>query len=125
VNTREKILTLDQARAAAAGMPVTAFVTHLEVLQADHIRALEAASAESAPGKLFLVLTDPPSPLVALEDRAEVAAGLRMVDYVVPAAAGRVPALDAIHPHRIIEDEEEDCGRIRRLIEHVRSCCAQ
>jgi hypothetical protein len=125
VNTREKILSLDQARAAAVGIPVTAFVTHLEVLQADHIRALEAVAAESVPGKLFLVLTDPPSPLVALEDRAEVAAGLRMVDYVVPTAAGREPALDAIHPRRIIEDEEEDRGRTRRLIEHVRSRCAQ
>jgi hypothetical protein len=125
VNTREKILSLDQARTAAAGIPVTAFVTHLEVVRADHIRAMETAAAASAPGKLFLVLTDPPSPLVALEDRAEVAAGLRMVDYVVPAAAGREQALDAICPRRIIEDEEEDCGRTRRLIEHVRSRCAQ
>lgn len=125
MNTRDKILSLDQARAAAAGTPVTAFVSHMEVLRADHIRKLEEA-AKSGTGKLFLILTDPPAPpLTRLRDRAEVAAGLRMVDYVIPSDGGAQPALDAIQPQRIVQDEAEDRGRTRQLIEHVRSRCAR
>lgn len=121
MNTRDKILTLEQAPAVAALQPVTAFVTHLEVLRADHIRKIEAAAASSAPGKLFLILTDPPAtPLTPLPDRVDVAAGLGMVDYVIPAPGGAQPVLAALHPVRIIEDEAEDRGRTRQLIEHVR-----
>ena len=120
-DTRAKIVTLDQARALArSGAPHIAFVTHLEVLRAGHVLKLEQLAA-TTPGKLFLILTDPESPLVPLDARAEVAAGLQVVDYVVPSPDGAGPALAAIEPGFTVLDEEEDRGRTRQLIEHVRS----
>jgi hypothetical protein len=125
LDTRHKILTLDEASALAEelhrnGSPPTAFVTHLEVLRADHIRQLEEFAA-ATPGKLFVILTDPDSPLIPLAARAELCAALRVVDYVIPSPAGAAPALAAIQAAATVHDEEEDRGRTRQLIEHVRS----
>lgn len=124
-DTRKKIIGIDQARALAAemrrrGTPPAAFVTHLEVLRAGAIQSIEELAA-SAPGHLFVLLTDPESPLVPLDARAELAAALRVVDYVVPCAEGAAPALAAINPGFAVHDEEEDRGRTRQLTEHVRS----
>ena len=124
-DTRHKIVTLDQARNLAeeshrSGSPPTAFVTHLEVLRAGHVRTLEELAAAHA-GKLFVILTDPESPLVPLEDRAELGAALRAVDYVVPSPDGAAPALAAIHAGFTVNHEEEDRGLTRQLIEHVRN----
>ena len=125
-DTRHKIITIDQARelAATPGDRPTAFVSHLEVLRAAHVRKLEEIAAGKR-GKLFVILTDPPTnreaPLVPLESRAEIAAALRVVDYVIPAPHGSYPALAAVQAGTIIQDEEEDRERTRLLIEHVRS----
>jgi hypothetical protein len=120
-DTRGKIVTLDQARALAREQPpAIAFITHLEVLGVSHIRKLQDLAAR-APGKLFMILTDPDSPLVPLAARAEVAAGLRMVDYVIPSPDGAGPALAAIHAALTVHDEEEDRERTRLLVEHVRN----
>jgi hypothetical protein len=125
LDTRNKILTLTQASALAeearrSGSPTIAFVTHLEVLGASHVRELEEIAA-AAHGKLFLILTDPESPLVPIDARADLAAALRVVDYVVPSAGGAAPAMAAIHPGFTVHDEEKDRVRTRQLIEHVRS----
>ena len=121
-DTRRKIITLDQARAMAGDEtgPRIAFVTHLEVLRAGHVQKLEELAA-THPGTLFVILTDPDSPLVPLQSRAELAAALRVVDYVIPSPDGAAAALAVLRPGVIVEDEEEDRGRTRRLIEHVRS----
>jgi hypothetical protein len=126
LDTRNKIVTVDQARALAGKTesPRVAFVTHLEVLRAGHVRKLEELAAGN-PGTLFLILTDPPfepnaSPLTPLAARAEVAAALRVVDYVVPSPGGAVPALSAIQADLTVQDEEEDRERTRLLVEHVR-----
>jgi hypothetical protein len=124
-DTRSKIITLAQAAALAEGLsaegsPAAAFVTHLEVLRAGHVHKLAQFAADH-PGKLFLILTDPESPLSPLETRAELAAALRVVDYVVPAPEGAAPVLAAIRPAVTLDDEEDDRGRARQLIEHVRS----
>jgi hypothetical protein len=125
LDTRHKIITLDRARDLAeesrrSGSPPVAFVTHLEVLRAGHVRKLEELAAE-ARGKLFVILTDPAAPLVPMDARAELAAALRVVDYVIPSAEGADPALAAIAPGFTVHDEEEDRVRTRQLIEHVRS----
>jgi len=124
-DTRGKVVDREQARSAALdlksrGVPVIAFVTHLEVLRSSHVEKLEEA-ASGGPGSLFLILTDPEAPLTPLADRALVAAALRAASYVVPSPDGAGPALEAIEPDRTIHDEEEDRGRTRQLIEHVRS----
>jgi hypothetical protein len=117
-DTRHKIITLDHARTLAPA--AIAFVTHMEVLGAGHVRKLEELAAGKQ-GKLFIVLTDPESPLVPMEARAEVAAALRVVDYVIPSPQGAGPVLAAIKPALTVADEEEDRGRTRLLVEHVRS----
>ncbi len=121
LDTRDKIITLDQARALAPDLAreSVAFVTHMEVLQASHIRKLEEL-ASTGSGKLFVILTDPESPWFRMQARAELAAALRVVDYVVPSAGGASAALSAIHPNLIVADEEEDRKRTRLLVEHVR-----
>ena len=117
-DTRSKILTLDQARALPP--PLIAFVSHLEVLRTAHVRRLEEV-ADANTGKLIVILTDPPSPLVPLPARAELAAALRAVDYVVPSPEGSGPALAALHPSVTVHDEVEDRERTRSLMEHVRN----
>lgn len=118
LDTRGKILTLDQAR--LLGRTTVAFVTHLEVLRASHIVRLEELAAAN-PGKLCVILTDPESPLVNLEARTEVVAALRMVDYVIPSPGGADPALSIIDADLIVRDEEDDRDRTRALIQHVRN----
>ena len=125
LDTRHKILNIGDAATRIrelqqSGQPVVAFVSHLEVLRAAQVRKLEQV-APGAPGKLMVIITEPASPLVTLQARSEVAAGLRVVDYVVPAPDGAAAALAAIDPGSRIDDEEEDRGRTRQLIEHVRS----
>jgi len=118
LDSRRKIVSIAEARDIARelharGERVIAFVSHMEVLRAAHAVRLD----ELGPGVLFVVLTDPPSPLVAMDARAEVVAGLRRVDYVVAGAA----AVEAIRPTVCIHDEEEDRERTRELINDVRS----
>ncbi len=125
LDTRRKILTLEQAADKAhdlrrQGETVVAFVSHLEVLHAAQVERLQEVAVAN-PGKLFVVLTETESPLVALAARAEVAAALRVVDYVVPCPDGAGPALAAIGAALTVDDEEADRGRTRQLIEHVRS----
>jgi bifunctional ADP-heptose synthase (sugar kinase/adenylyltransferase) len=124
-DTRSKIITLAQAASLAEGSssqgsPVAAIVTHLDVLQAGHVHKF-AQFAAAHPGQLFLILTDPGSPLAPLEARAEMAAALRVVDYVVPAPEGAAPVLAAIRPAVTLDDEGDDRERTRQLIEHVRN----
>jgi glycerol-3-phosphate cytidylyltransferase-like family protein len=121
-DTRYKIIDIEQARriASESSAPSIAFVTHLEVLRALHIRKLEEIAAANN-GRLFVILTELESPLVPLTARAEVAAALRVVDYVIPAPDGAIPVLEALRPSVTIHDEEEDRERTRSLMEHVRS----
>jgi len=125
-DTRPKIISIATAGAVAAELrrngsrPPVAFVTHLEILRAGHVRKLEELAAETQ-GTLFVILTDPESSLTPLDARAELAAALRVVDYVVPCAGGAAPALAVIQADVTVHDEEEDRGRTRQLIEHVRS----
>ena len=119
-DTRGKILSLD--RACALAPPAVTFVTHLEILRAAHVQRLEELAA-AYPGKMLVILTDPQAapPLVPLAARAELAAALRVVDYVIPAPQGAGPVLAKIHSGVVIHDEQEDTERTRLLIEHVRS----
>ncbi len=62
VDTRHKIITPVMLSTLPPDLvrDSVAFVTHMEVLQASHIRRLEELAAAN-PGQLFVVLTDPES----------------------------------------------------------------
>ena len=119
-DTRSKIVSIEQLRGLLQSQDAIAFVSSMEVPQAGQLRKLEQCAA-GHPGKLVVILTDPESPLVPMDARAEVTAALRVVDYVVPSPAGAGPALAALQPALTVHDEEEDRERTRSLIEHVRS----
>ena len=114
LDTRSKILTLEAARGLHS---VTLVTGAFDVLRAAHLRELRAA-----PGTSLLVAVLPlAGEILPQRARAEMVAGLRMVDYVVIANESELDALiQWLAPGTIVRLEATDAERTRRLIEHVR-----
>ncbi len=71
-------------------------------------------------GTLFVIVLDPPAPLLGARARAELVAALAMVDYVVP--AGEHAAAELINRFtagEIVREEAADLLRAERLSQHV------
>jgi bifunctional ADP-heptose synthase (sugar kinase/adenylyltransferase) len=119
VDTRTKILTL--AAATRLPAPLTIATGLFDVLRAAHVRELRQAR-EAIPGARLLVVVLPwEDALLEQRARAEMAAALHMVDYVVIANSEQARALiDALQPARLVRLEAADEGRVRQLREHVR-----
>ena len=122
MDTRTKILsetvaleTLEALR--AQGESVRAVTGFFDVLLAAHVRALrDFAEGKS---KLIALVLNPPEPLLAQDARAELAASLATVDYVVAVADDGAELLRGIQPARVLRMEADDAHRRRELIEHV------
>jgi bifunctional ADP-heptose synthase (sugar kinase/adenylyltransferase) len=115
VDTRTKILTAAAARQIAP--PVAMATGFFDVLRAEHIRELGAIKHG---GVLLVVVLPLAEELLGQRSRAELVAGLRMVDYVVAADHGDVDALiDALKPVRLARLEVADERRARQLMDHV------
>jgi len=87
--TREELIELVESD-RAAGRTIALANGCFDLLHVGHIRYLEAAAAEA--DRLVVAVNDDPSvarlkgegrPLMPEDDRAELVAGLRAVDYVV------------------------------------------
>lgn len=123
MDTRQKIIGCEQAAALAAdlrrqGATIRVVTGYFDVLVAEHVRRLREIAAGSA--KVFVVVLDPPSPLLAARARAELAAALAMVDYVVPAGEQAACELLSTFPAReIVREESADLLRAERLSQHV------
>lgn len=126
MDTRDKIVPPERAAEAAAawrarGGKVLAATGYFDVLEAGLVR--ELAAARSAAGECMLIAlpAQPPRPVLAMRARAEMAAALAVVDYVVVTDNG--PALEALlaalEPHTVVRLEPADELRMRRLIDHV------
>lgn len=122
MDTREKIVDLDLAiqitnehrKSGGKSRVITGF---FDVLTADHVRGSQALADG---GLLVAVVVDPPAPLLATRARAELAASLRVIDYVVSLGGGSLEkALEQLNPDEVIRVEEIDQRRTQRLIEHV------
>jgi hypothetical protein len=111
MDTRDKILTLDAARRLPA--PLTVVATASTVLRAGFIRQLEALRR---PGRKLLAVVVPAEgpELLPRAARAELLAGLRMVDYVVAADASELAGFE------VVDLEREDRARTEELIRRVR-----
>jgi len=93
LDTRTKIVSIDEARKLTDGKPTRWLAGDFDPLLAPHIRRLRELAA---PGRLLVVgLNEPARPLLPRRARAELVAALAMVDYVVPdAAAGSFEQLN-------------------------------
>jgi bifunctional ADP-heptose synthase (sugar kinase/adenylyltransferase) len=123
MDTRSKIIEPDRALELAQGLRIhgVKIVTgYFDVIVAEHVRRLR--EIKNGSGVLVVVILDPPEALLAGRARAELVAGLAVVDYVVPAdeqAAGEL--LSHFTASEIVREESADLLRARRLSEHVKS----
>lgn len=109
MDTRQKIIsTAEAARLAASGAVVVS--GHFDPLLAPHASRLAELKRDGTP--LMVAITSSPEPVLPVRARAELVAGLRVVDYVVESVQGLVPQ---------IRLESEDAARLEHLIDHVRA----
>jgi bifunctional ADP-heptose synthase (sugar kinase/adenylyltransferase) len=105
LDTRSKIISLEQAREKLRETPARWVAGDFDPLLAEHVRRLRE---QAVPGQLLVVeVTNPVKPLLAQRARAELVAGLAMVDYVVLGNGAAGTILDA--------------GVTQLFVEHVQS----
>lgn len=121
IDTRHKIVTPAHAVETALdlrrrGTPVTVVTGLFDVLQSEPVGRIAALAGA---GVLMVLVAEDPAAVVPLAARAELAAALRGVDYVVPTA--NAPALAAqLHAARVVDYSQEDRAARAELIANVR-----
>jgi glycerol-3-phosphate cytidylyltransferase-like family protein len=120
LDTREKIIDLDRAAAIAAGwrggeVKWKLVAGYFDVLTPARVRELRQASNG---GPLVAVVLDPPDPLLPSRARAELAASLRVVDYVL-LSNGVEELVKQLRPDEVIHAQADDQKRSRELVDHV------
>jgi hypothetical protein len=115
MDTRNKILTPE-----AAPRGCTVVTGAFDLVIAEDARELAEIRA-GRPDRPLLVVVLPLTPeLLPQRARAELAAALRMVDYVVTADDANPDALLAsLEPAQLVRLEEAQAVRKRQLMEHV------
>jgi len=104
LDTRSKILAVEEARGRVGDQPAYWMSGHFDPLLAEHVRRLRQ---HVVPGRLLVVeVTNPDRPLLDQRARAELVAALSMVDYVV---------LGNGEP----QGTPADAGLTERFVEHV------
>jgi bifunctional ADP-heptose synthase (sugar kinase/adenylyltransferase) len=114
VDTRKKIVAAEAAadlarQCRAAGKAVLLATGFFDPLLA--AQALRLEEIARAGGTLFVAVQDPARPLLPAQARAELVAGLRVVDYVI---LGGTVAADAVY-----HEEAADQRRTQELAQHV------
>jgi glycerol-3-phosphate cytidylyltransferase-like family protein len=94
-------------RIAASGATVVS--GHFDPLLASHAERLQDLKREGAP--LLVLITDPSNPILPANARAELVAGLAVVDHVVHQKGESIP------PDHRLDREHETC--LEELIERV------
>jgi bifunctional ADP-heptose synthase (sugar kinase/adenylyltransferase) len=118
MDTRAKIIDLaSAARLRRLGVRLKLVAGYFDVLTPDLVRRLRSLSDG---GRLIAVVLDPPNPLLPSRARAELAAALSVIDYVLllPEASLET-ALEEIRPDEVIREDMADGKRSQALIEHV------
>jgi hypothetical protein len=101
---------MEAARIAAAGATVvTGYFDPLLAAHPDRLATLKRAGMP-----LLVAIADPENPILPARARAELVAGLAVVDYVAESVDGLTPGF--IPDSRL---EQEDQARLEDLIEHV------
>ncbi len=94
---------------------------YFDPLLASHARRLEEIA--QGPGSLFVAICEPAEPVLAARARAELAAGLAVVDCVIIPEAPLPLVRERLAPDAEFSEEAADEGRRRELIALVRSRC--
>lgn len=115
MDTRSKILSMDDALELRE--TVRAVVGYFDPLLAAHVRRLKELATSGT--RLMAIVVNPAAPLLNLRARAELAAGLSMIDFVVPVEGDVEMFLARLAPVEIVRDEKDDELRTAQLIEHV------
>jgi bifunctional ADP-heptose synthase (sugar kinase/adenylyltransferase) len=111
VDTRTKIVSAAEAeRIAATG--ATVVTGYFDPLLAAHVERLERLKRQGFP--LLIAIAEPENPILPAQARAELVAGLAVVDYVVESAEGLAPGFT---PSFRLEQEHR--AQLEDLIEHV------
>ena len=120
MDTRSKILTVDQALALSPARPLVVVTGLFDLMRAAHVQALAAVRAQTSPAALLAVVLPCPSEVLSQAARAEMAAALRMIDYVVSADEPDVNRIAAaLRPSAVVRLEDADAALVRELIAHV------
>jgi bifunctional ADP-heptose synthase (sugar kinase/adenylyltransferase) len=122
LDTRTKILTPAALAALDPPRPLVLAMGRFDILRVEAIRDLDAARRRTRAQSLLAVVRPLSGELAPLEARAEMAAALRVVDYVFVAQDGDLAGLAAsLQAVETINLEDADAERTRQLIEHVHS----
>ena len=118
MDTRAKIIDLaSAARLRRLGGRLKVVTGYFDVLTPDLVRRLRSLSDG---GRLIAVVLDPPNPLLPSRARAELAASLSMIDYVLLLPdVGLERALEEIRPDAVVREDIAAGKRSHALIEHV------
>ena len=125
MDTRAKILTIESAietarRVKGEGRKVTAVTGYFDVVLAAQVRDLEIVRKSAASGCLMVVLLPRAQSLLSQRARAEVVAGLSMVDYVVTEISDDLDSfLRRLPADHVISRQTADEEQTRLLMEHV------
>jgi bifunctional ADP-heptose synthase (sugar kinase/adenylyltransferase) len=120
VDTRTKIVTATDLATLDLARPLLVVTGRFDILRTEAVRDLAAARQRTGARSLLVALRPLEDELVPLAARAEMAASLRVVDYVFAAEDGNWTTLAAaLRPIEIVNLEEADAQRKRQLIEHV------
>jgi glycerol-3-phosphate cytidylyltransferase-like family protein len=88
----------------------------------DPLLAAHARELAALPRPLLVAVLPRAGELLSQRARAELVAGLRVVDYVVIAENTDADALcERLRPAQIVRLEAADARRTRQLMEHVRN----
>jgi len=122
MDTRTKIVTRGALVALDPPRPLLLAIARFDVLRVELARDLAAARLRTGARSLVAVVRPLAGELAPCEARAELAAALRVVDYVLLAPSEDLDSLTAsLQPIEILNLEEADAQRMRKLIEHVHS----
>jgi glycerol-3-phosphate cytidylyltransferase-like family protein len=120
LDTRTKILTPAALAALDPPRPLLLVTGRFDILRVEAVEDLAAERRRTGAQSLMVVVRQFDGELAPVDARAEMAAALRVVDYVFIAENEDMESLDAgLQPIEIIDLEDADADRTRQLIEHV------
>lgn len=112
-------MTLEQARTLGLKDPLVV-TGYFDLLHAAHACEIETLRERIDRKALIAVVLPWDDAFLSQRARAEMAAALRVIDYVVTIEANGVPELvNALGPSEVVRLEMADARRNRKLIEHV------